>query len=228
MKRYFRGWPNLSLCERGVLSLLGLVVGLALLAGVPAAVRAEQPAPALSLKNGQISQEDAQKFQGGVICYDSRAAFYLPLPTGWTNSHASAERFNVCGMYYPQGHNFYSAPAVMYPVVYDAPPGASLEERAQKRAQMVLHQLKAMPGSEKLTLRTGKPYTTANGQTFAVRFFDNGPPPNTAEATAVIVHNGSIFEVVLSALSKEQLEANLDALYAALEGVAVMDCVVEK
>ena len=177
--------------------------------------------------DGQIELENAEKYVGGVICYQEGAAFLLPPPDGWVGDPAVAGRLGLCGVFYPEGYDFNSAPAVMYPRLVKALPGDSLEDRAQKQAALTLREFRSLPGGQNLTLRKEKAYTAASGLAFALRRFDNGPPPNVAEAAAYAIHNDAIFIVVLSARSAGQLLPYLPDLYAALDEVAAMDCVIE-
>ena len=77
-------------------------------------------------------------------------------------------------------------------------------------------------------MRKEETYTAVSGRPFAIRFFDNGPPPNVAEAAAYTIHNDSMLIVVLSAKSAKDLAPYLPALYTALDEVAAMNCIIEK
>ncbi len=221
---HFVSAARLNMPARAVLWLVALL-GLGLTA--PQAARAEN-IPDLVVKNGQIDLADTEKYTGSVLCYDDEAAFTLPLPDGWVSDPATAARFGLCGLYYPEGYNFNDAPVVMYPKLYQAFPGNSLEERAQKQAEVTQREFLNLPGGQNLIVRKEKPYTNAAGRTFALRFFDNGPRPNVAEAAAYTIHKDSIFIVVLSATSAGQLPPYLPVLYATLGKVTAMNCTVEK
>ena len=222
--------------KRTVLTGVALLLGLGLLAAGPMLVRAES-GPELVIKGGQIelrnantggSLLDLNNYVADAICYREGAAFILPCPGGWVGDPVAAERLGLCGVYYPQGHTFDTAPVVMYPRVVSPFPGNSLEERAQKQAEFTQSSFRKLPGGQNLTMRQEKTYTAANGRAFAIRLFDSGPPPNVAEAAAYTIHNDSMLIVVLSAKSAKALAPHLPALYAALDEVAAMNCIIEK
>lgn len=210
--------------RRSAFVLLALFATLGVIWALPAFAESPQK---VVIRGGQIELENAEKYVGGVICYQEGAAFLMIPPDGWVGDPAAAGQLGLCGVFYPAGYDFNSAPAVMYPRLAKAFPGDSLEDRAQKQAEFTLREFRILPGGQDLTLRKGKAYTTTGGLTFALRRFDNGPPPNVSEAAAYTIHNDAILIVVLSAKSVGQLSPYLPALYAALDEVAAMDCVVE-
>ena len=223
--------------KRAALPGVALLLGAALLTATPLVARAEA-VPDLIIKGGQIEIRNPKSAGGGLldlndyvgdaICYSGDAAFILPCPGGWTGDPAAAGRLDLCGIYYPQGYTFDNAPVVMYPRLVTPFPGKSLEERAQKQAEFTKDSFRKLPGGQNLTVRKEGTYTAVNGRPFAIRFFDNVPPPNVAEAAAYTIHNNSMLIVVLSAKSAKDLAPYLPALYTALDEVAAMNCIVEK
>ena len=206
---------------------LGLLVLFAALSAGWTLPAFAESAQKVVIKGGQVELKNAEKYVAGVICYQEDAAFLMVPPEGWVGDPAAANQLGLCGVFYPVDYDFNTAPAVMYPRLMKAFPGDSLEDRAQKQAEFTLRKFRALPGGQGLILRKEKAYTAGGGLTFALRRFDNGPPPNVAEAAAYAIHNDAIFIVVLSAKSAGQLSPYLPALYAALDEVAAMDCVVE-
>ena len=237
MKRYFCGLLKLSGLKPAVLPGVVLLLGAVLFAAAPLSARAEA-VPELVIKGDQVERRNPETAGGGLldlndyvgdaICYREDAAFILPCPGGWTGDPAAAGRLDLCGIYYPQAYTFDTAPVVMYPRLVTPFPGKSLEERAQKQAEFTRDSFRKLPGGQNLTVRKEETYTAVNGRAFAIRFFDNGPPPNAAEAAAYTIHNDSMLIVVLSAKSAKDLKPYLPTLYTALDEVAAMNCVIEK
>ena len=237
MKRYFYGLTRLRGIKRAAWPGVAWLLGLGLLVAGPMLARAEV-LPELVIKGDQVELRNPESAGGGLldlsdyvgdaICYRENAAFVLPCPDGWVGDPEAASRLGLCGVYYPQGHTFDTAPVVMYPRLVSPLPGKSLEERAQKQAEFTQNSFRKLPGGQNLTVRKENTYTAGNGRAFAIRFFDNGPPPNVAEAAAYTIHNNSMLIVVLSAKSAKDLAPYLPALHAALDEVTAMNCVIEK
>ena len=153
-----------------------------------------------------------------MYCQQGKDSFFVHSPEGWGADWEAAKRLNVGVIYTFMGARFDNAQAVMYPQVHSAPQAGSLEEAAQKQAEISAGSIGRNTGKSPL-IRKGEAYVNGNGLVFAIRFFDDGPYPNGAEAAAYLVRGDTIFTLVLSAYTAEQREAALPDFKKALEGV---------
>lgn len=155
----------------------------------------------------------------GIICYRGTYAYLLAVPDGWDNDPVAARRLGLCALLLPTGLGFDDAPAVMYPQMHARVGGETQEEAAQLQAEVTLRDFRKKPGGQQLSLRAGEPVVNSGGLVFAMRFFDNGPHPNVAEAAAYHAGENAVFNLVLSAFDAEGLAEYLPSLRRALDGV---------
>ena len=157
-----------------------------------------------------------------VICYHNSAAFVVRPPTGWTNDRETASLLGVCAIYTPFGSTYSDATAVLYPNVGTAR-GKTIEETADTQAEWIRKTLSGRKSGEKTQVITGKGIRSEKGQNVAIRYFDQGPPPNEWEAAAYMQHDGQLFMLVLSAREKSDRDAAIGQLEEAARKVVSMD-----
>ncbi len=142
-----------------------------------------------------------------TVCYREKAGFIVGVPDGWVNDKKAADSRGVCLMMVPEGTDFHSAPAVMYPNIVNSK-GGTLEETAKIMATTVRDEfIKA--GKTPPKIHPGKEIHGKN--TLAIWYFDDGPHPNRWEAAAYIVYNDQLFMLVLSAYTKNDRTAAMPA-----------------
>lgn len=157
-----------------------------------------------------------------VICYHNSAAFVVRPPTGWTNDKGTATLLGVCAIYTPVGSNYNDAKAVLYPNVGTAR-GRTIEESADIQAEWIRKTLSSRKNGEKIQVRYGKGLRNEKGHGVAIRYYDQGPPPNEWEAAAYLQHNGQLLMLVLSAREKQDRDAAVAQLEEAASQVVGMD-----
>lgn len=166
--------------------------------------------------------EIAEPEDSPVICYSETAAFLIKAPKGWDNDSETAAQLGVCAVYAPAGSGYHDGVAVLYPNVGTAK-GKNIEETADIQAEWIRSVLAKRPQGESISVRAGAGIRTAKGQEAAIRFYDQGPPPNEWEAAAYMQHNGRLLMLVLSAREKADRDAYIPQLEEAARQVISMD-----
>lgn len=202
-------------CLNGIfrkLALCCLVMFSAL--GGAQAMAADQVASAL------VQGEDGSDY--GVVCYRNNDGMVLAFPDGWHVDLEVAERMGVCSMFLYGSEDFNKATGVMYPQVNKAPKSGKLEAIADAQAKIVAEQMDKKSEGQGPTVAKGDPIKTKSGLTFAIRYFDNGPYPNVAEASAYAIKGDTLFSVVLSAYDEDTLDELMPEMLNILETAKII------
>lgn len=182
----------------------------------------------LCARAGLAASPEAKPEEGEtVICYHETAGFIVSAPKGWVNDAEAASHLGICALYIPQGTSYNDAPAVIYPKAGTRGTDGSLHDTAKALAELGQKMLSSRPGGENLRLRQGKDIKTEGGETFALWYFDQGPPPNEWEAVAYLPKNTDVLLLVLSTRLEAAREAHMKDLEAVAHAVSTLDVEIE-
>ena len=157
-----------------------------------------------------------------VICYSESAAFVIEPPEGWDNDSESASLLGLCAMYVPNGSSYFDASAKIYPNVGPAR-GKTVEESADLQAEWIRSIMRKRSQGENVTIRKGTGLKSEKGQDIAIRYYEQGPPPNEWEAAAYLQYNGRLFMLVLNARDKTNRDERMHLLEEAARKVVSLD-----
>ena len=147
----------------------------------------------------------AQAMASDSICFDDNNAFGTQAPKGWVADFNKAKQLGLCVIYYVEGYDFNSSPAVIYPNLL-----SSEEQGENAIKEMIAYNTKRLRarGAPKLKVVEKSKITNPHGLEFHFRYFSNGPAPQEFEALAYHAGNKVVLLSVFSARSLKAFEAH--------------------
>lgn len=195
--------------------LLLFCLGLSTLSAPGAAISAEASGQEASGQDAPLPPDGADV----ALCYRGEVGYMLAPPPGWLNLRDAAESFGTCVIYVPEGYDFDSAPAVIYPNVVGVGAGA---DPVKAEVERMRAKLSAAPDGDKLQVVAGEPFKSAFGVEFQLYYFNNGPSPNNFELVAYNVQGEAMLMTVLSAMTDQERRVYLGDFMKLLDGIFTM------
>lgn len=162
----------------------------------------------------QAQPLEPDEAQGG-ICYWGPVGFMMGPPEGWVNLPEVAAASGLCFTFVPAGYDFDNAPAVIYPNMVDA---KGDDDFVEVLSQGMLRQMSRLPGGGNIQLVRGEPFLARNLD-FELRYFNNGPYPNSFELVVYHIQDEVMLLVVLSAKTEQARQDYLDDFMRLLDDI---------
>lgn len=138
------------------------------------------------------------------ICYDENNAFTTQAPEGWVADSVKAKELGLCIVYFVEGKDFDSSPAIIYPRL------VSSEKSGQAAIQEIVDEntLRLKENSKIFKVVKQPGLKNKSNLKFEFRHFRNGPTPNEFEAVAYHAGKKAVILSVLSTRSEKDFEVH--------------------
>mgnify|MGYP001544687094 CR=1 FL=1 len=156
-----------------------------------------------------------QELDRSILGYEDDKSFWLNIPGGWNQDSDIANRFGTIFFLIPEGHDFNSAPTVIYASLYKdkkLKDAVSLDKKkfSQKDPEIAIseeYKIKTPKGKEIIYL------------VFKSKILKSQP----YEAIAYIEEDGVVFTIALSALTEKVFQEMLPTYKKMLESYDVSE-----